>query len=174
MDSTETGAARDLGVTIRRAGPADAAELTRLRGVMFEAVGVSPEVPGWQQPCIDTFTARLAAADGTFAAVVAEDVARPGSLLACCVGWIEPHLPSPGNPSGWRGHVANVATNPSARRRGLGRAVLTELMAFFAERGIARVDLHATSMGEGLYRSLGFREPRDKGMSWRRPQPLAG
>jgi ribosomal protein S18 acetylase RimI-like enzyme len=159
----------DLGVTIRRARPGDAAELTRLRGVMFESVGVSPEATDWRQRCVDVFTARLAADDGTFAAVVAEDVARPGHVLACCVGWVEAHLPSPGNPSGRRGHVANVATNPSARRRGLGMAVLTELMAFFAEQDVVRVDLHATPMGEGLYRSLGFREPRDKGMSWRRP-----
>lgn len=154
-------------VTIRWARPADAAELTRLRGVMYDALGVDPTATDWQEPTRVAFAERLARERDTFAAVVAADESRPGRLLACAVGWIEIHLPSPGNPAGRRGHVANVATDPAARRRGLGAAVVGELMGFFAERGVPRIDLEATPMGEGIYRRLGFRERHGTALSWR-------
>jgi ribosomal protein S18 acetylase RimI-like enzyme len=175
----------DLAATIRRAGPGDAAELTRLRETMFAAMpptmSPAPSAAGrpaegepgaagdWRDECARVLRRRLDEERDTFVAVVAEDARRPGRLLACGVGWVEVHLPSPGNLAGVRGHIANVSTDPSARRQGLGQAVMTGLLEFFTERGIGRVDLFATTMGEGVYRSLGFTDPHDAALSWYSP-----
>lgn len=155
------------GATIRRAGPADASELTRLREVMFASSPPARVGDDWQLDCTRALTHKLAHERDTFVAVVAEDADRAGQLLACGVGWVDLHLPSPGNRTGARGHIANVSTDPAARRRGLARAVMVELMAFFAERGIGRVELFATAMGEGVYRSIGFTDrPSGRALSW--------
>ncbi|MGF7233465.1 MAG: GNAT family N-acetyltransferase [Frankia sp.] len=169
--SGTSGAGLQIGgaavATIRRAGPADAAELTRLREVMFASSIPARVADDWQLDCIRVLADRLAHERDTFVAVVAEDTERPGRLLACGVAWVDVHLPSPGNPAGTRGHIANISTDPSARRQGLARAVMEELLAFFAERRIDRVELFATAMGEGVYRSLGFADrAHGRAMSW--------
>lgn len=156
--------------TLRRATPADASELTRLRALMYEAYGVETAGPGWWEACERAFADRLAREAETFAAVVAEDPGVAGHLLACGVGWIEAHLPGPANLTGRRGHVASMSTEPAARRRGLARAVFAGLMCFFVERGVRRIDLRAAGMGEELYRSFGFAEPPGVALTWYSPE----
>ena len=51
-----------------------------------------------------------------------------------------------------------VATEPDWRRRGLARAVMSELLAWYAQRNVTSIELHATVEAEPLYRSLGFSE----------------
>jgi len=55
--------------TLRRAGPADAADLTRLRGLMHLAMGDGPN-PEWQARCEADLQRRLAT--DTFTAYVVE------------------------------------------------------------------------------------------------------
>ena len=70
---------------------------------------------------------------------------------------VEHPAPSPSNPVGVRGHVSQVSTLPAFRRRGYARACLTALLDWFErETDARRLDLHATTDGEPLYRSLGF------------------
>lgn len=65
---------------------------------------------------------------------------------------------APGHPAGRFAFVFNVCTDPRYRGRGLARTTTEALLAWFAERGVTRVDLHATDDAEPLYRSLGFAE----------------
>ena len=60
------------------------------------------------------------------------------------------------NLTGRSGYVQWVATEPELRRRGAGRAVMRALLAWYGAAGVTVVELHATSDGEPLYRSLGF------------------
>lgn len=136
---------------LRRAVPADAAELTRLRGLMFEAMG-QPVPPSWAAPTEAAFARRLRT--DTFAAYVVEDAGR---LVSCGAGWVEEHLPSPADLSGRRGHLASMSTEPAARRRGHARAVVGALLAWFDAQGVVRVDLRATPSGRPLYEAHGFR-----------------
>jgi ribosomal protein S18 acetylase RimI-like enzyme len=85
-------------------------------------------------------------------------------LVACVVGAIDERLPGPHNPTGWRGYVYNVATDPAYRRRGFSRACMQALLEWFAERGVGSVDLRASPDGEPLYTSLGFARTRDPAM----------
>jgi GNAT superfamily N-acetyltransferase len=147
---------------LRRAGVEDAAELTRLRGLMLAAMGGDPGVPGWTQACESAFVRRLAQPD-RFAAWVVEVDGRP---VSSGVGWLEEHLPSPGFLDGRRGHVASMSTEPGHRRQGYGRWVITALMEWFAALEVPRVDLRATPDGRPLYEELGFRELGGATMAW--------
>ena len=54
--------------------------------------------------------------------------------------------------------IYNLATVPSARRRGLGTALTAHAVAAARERGCATASLQSTAMAEALYASLGFRD----------------
>lgn len=69
---------------------------------------------------------------------------------------------------GWYFHIADVATLPEHQGRGLGRRVLTDLLAQIDEAAPAGpyVTLMADAPGRRLYESMGFVEtaPRSLGM----------
>ena len=129
---------------------------------MLDAMGRGPLTAEWAQACDEAFVRRLAERD-RFAAWLVEIDGRP---VSCGVGWVEEHLPSPGSHDGRRGHVASMSTEPGHRRRGYGRSVLTALMDWFADLGVARVDLRATDDGRPLYVQAGFRELAGATMAW--------
>ncbi|MEW2624178.1 GNAT family N-acetyltransferase [Streptomyces sp. NPDC048106] len=148
------------GVRVRRAGPADIDHLVAFRALMMTEMGEDVDAdPGWRADAAAWFARRMGQA-GTFAAFVAE---LPASgVVGCAVGTIDDHAPSPRNRSGLRGEIANVVTSPGFRGRGVARACMGALLAWFADETAATtVRLAATSDGEALYRGLGFAEPRD-------------
>ncbi|MGW1980045.1 GNAT family N-acetyltransferase [Streptomyces sp. NPDC001889] len=138
----------------RRATPADAGELIRLRKVMLDShTGVDPDI-SWQRHGIADLRARLGDPASGLAAYV---VGRPGGGLASgAIGMIDHRLPGPGNPLGLHGHVFSVATDPDMRRRGHSRACMEGLLGWFRERGAAKVELRASADAVALYASLGF------------------
>jgi ribosomal protein S18 acetylase RimI-like enzyme len=151
---------------VRRAAPDDAAELTRLRVLMFADMGRDPRLldDDWQRRNVAHFRRRLGETD-VFAAYVVD---RPGGgLAACAVGWLNEHLIGTANQVGRAGYIANMSTDRTYRRRGYGRATLAALLGWLRSTGITTVDLHATPDGEPLYRSLGFTEPTDRALTLR-------
>ena len=151
-------------IDIRRAGVDDAAELLRLRSVMLSAVhpgGPDPRV--WMESGLEVTRRLLSPGHATMAAFVAD---RPdgSGLAACAVGAIDQRLPGPNDPTGLRGYVLNVATDPAYRRRGLSRACLNAVLDWFDQRGIRAIDLRASAEGEPLYASLGFVRTREPSM----------
>jgi len=150
-------------IDVRRAGPGDAGELMRLRAVMLGVAGVTGD---WQRTGADLLRSQLAAAEPSLAAFVADQGDGPG-LAACVLGQVDQRLPGPNNPTGLRGYVYNVATDPAYRRRGLSRACMTALLEWFAGTGADVVDLRASPEGEPLYASLGFVRTADPAMRLR-------
>ncbi|MBV6701126.1 GNAT family N-acetyltransferase [Kitasatospora aureofaciens] len=150
-------------IEVRPAVPADAPELVRLRNLMFEAMPGTAALAGpgpWQATAEQILRERLAvpAEALTMPSFVIDDAERPGRLAACAVGTFEQRLPAPGNPDGRFGFVFNICTDPGHRLRGYARACTEALLAWFDTRRVGRIDLHASSGGEQLYRSLGFGE----------------
>ncbi|MEV6633462.1 GNAT family N-acetyltransferase [Actinoplanes sp. NPDC051470] len=141
-------------IDVRQAGPDDADELMVLRGVMTSALwGRGDAQPGeWMATGARLLRQRLGA---ELAAFVVDRDDAPG-LAACAVGQIDQRLPGPGDPTGRRGYVYNVATRPGHRRRGYSRACMRALLTWFEEAGVTTVDLRASEQGEPLYRDLGF------------------
>ncbi len=154
--------------TLRRAGPADAADLTRLRATMHRAMEDVP-TPEWEARCRSDFRRRLGAS--TFAAYVVEE---EGAVVSAGAGWLEEHLPSPYQLDGRRGHIASMSTEPGARRQGHGRLVVGALMGWFGQLGVARVDLRATPDGQPLYEEFGFRVLGGATMAWTAPGSRPG
>lgn len=154
-------------VTVRAATVDDVDELVRLRRVMMDAVGM-PDEPTWRQACAGFLTATLA--DGTTGALVADDPGGPpGRLVACGVGRILVRLPGPRTPDGRYGHIASMVTEPAWRGRGLATAIVQGLLRWFTDRGVAKVDLHATAEGEPVYRALGFTDGDYPELRWTAP-----
>ena len=149
-------------IEVRRAAPADAEELMTLRAVMFSAMNGRPVDTGEWRRAGAAMLRDLLAGD-TMAAFVVDREDAAG-LAACAVGQVDRRLPGPGDPSGLRGYVYNVATLPAYRRRGFSRACMTALLEWYARLGIGTIDLRASPEGEPLYRSLGFRHTSSPAM----------
>lgn len=146
-------------ITPRAALPDDAAELVRLRRLMFCAMNGQDEPGSWEQEAEAVARRQLTGPDAPLVAYVVDgDAAGAPHLAACAVGRIEERLPAPGHPTGRFGFIFNVCTDPRYRGRGWARATTEALLAHCAQRGVTRVDLHATDDAEPLYRSLGFTE----------------
>lgn len=144
----------------RRAVPADAAALVRLRALMLQEMGmdVGDEDAEWRAAAEKWFAERLAETR-EFAAFVVDDPEL--GVVASAAGSCDRHAPGPANPSGAHGHLFNVSTDARRRRRGLARACLDALLAWFHEETDCRViDLNATQDGMALYHSRGFAPPR--------------
>ena len=146
-------------ITPRAALPEDAAELVRLRRLMFSDMNGRDEPGSWERDAEVTARRQLTGPDAALGGFVVDgDGGGSPHLAACAVGRIEERLPAPGHPSGRFAFVFNVCTDSRYRGRGYARATTEALLDWFAERGVTRVDLHATDGAEPLYRSLGFTE----------------
>ena len=70
------------------------------------------------------------------------------------------------------GSITNVATHPDARRQGLGRAVVSALLAHAPTLGLTDIYLEVRVSNEAaiaLYRSLGFEEIGRRRHFYRQP-----
>ncbi|WUD76790.1 GNAT family N-acetyltransferase [Streptomyces sp. NBC_00510] len=147
---------------VRPARPDDAAELVRLRRLMFLAMSGRDEPGPWEAAAEERAREQLGGGGARWLGAFVVDgdpaVADGPHLAACAVGRVEERLPAPGHPAGRFGFVFNVCTDTRYRGLGYARATTQALLAWFAEQGVTRVDLHATPEAEPLYRSLGFAE----------------
>jgi GNAT superfamily N-acetyltransferase len=140
-------------LTIRRAVPADAALLAEHRARVWREAGghpdeeLIPQIPIWA-----AYFAR-ALADDTYVGWIAEEDGRPvgsGALL------VHAAVPRPFIDSEREGRVQSVFVEPQARRRGIARALMAEIMAYARALPLIRVTLHPSDDGRALYTSLGF------------------
>ncbi|BFU43765.1 GNAT family N-acetyltransferase [Krasilnikovia sp. MM14-A1004] len=151
-------------IHVRRATPADADELMRLRMVMLSGMGAPVTGGPWLAAGADLLRRQLADPADRVAAFVVPRPDAPDALAACVVGAIDERLPGPNHPSPFKGYVYNVATDPGYRRRGYSRACMQALLAWYAERDVTLVDLRASRDGEPLYAALGFVPTPDPAM----------
>jgi GNAT superfamily N-acetyltransferase len=142
-----------MSVAIRRAVPADAALLAEHRARVWREAGghgddeLVPQIPIW-----GAFFAR-ALADETYVAWIAEEGGHPvgsGALL------VQLAIPRPFIDSEREGRVQSVFVEPAARRRGIARAIMEEIIAYARALPLIRLTLHPSDDGRALYASLGF------------------
>jgi len=127
-------------MSIRLAGPADAAVLARLHGGSFDA--------GWSEPDFRTWLTR----PGAFAVIASRAPAsREWEAVAFGLALV----------AGDDGELLTIAARPDCRREGLGRSVLQELDAEAKKRGLKRWVLEVAGNNApalGFYKSAGFVE----------------
>jgi GNAT superfamily N-acetyltransferase len=148
-----------MGAVVRRASVEDAWELTRLRRVMLKNFQEIHD-DHWEYACKDAFEQALADQDGMIQAFVVDAGDFPGKLAACSVGMIQQRLPSPDNHSGLIGYIQSVSTDPDYRRRGYARVAVEATLEWLDSCGVPKTELTASSMGDDLYRELGFSDLR--------------
>ncbi|PWI13678.1 GNAT family N-acetyltransferase [Streptomyces sp. Act143] len=153
---------------VRRAGEYDLVELLRLRALLFDGLDDSffnppSENGSWLDALAVVLTEKLTS--DTVRILVVDGTG--GRLAACGIGVVEQRLPGPHLLNGRIGQVLGVVTDPAERRRGHSRAIMRELLDWFREREVARVDLYASAEGEPLYRDLGFTDHPDPALYWR-------
>lgn len=154
-------------MTPRRATPADAAELTRLRLIMHQAV--RPTEPGpWMDACQSHFARALAEQEGL--AVFVIDHPEGHGLISSAMGVWHPSLPGPTSLGTRSGEIGSVATDPDHRRHGHARACVTAARDWLVDQGCTRMRLTPSREGVRLYESLGF-TPRDTYWTWRTESP---
>ncbi|GIH77328.1 GNAT family N-acetyltransferase [Planobispora longispora] len=156
-------------MSVREATPDDIPELVRLREILADRMAQDGSLPvesRWQESYADSLRDRLGTSD---TAVFVVD-APAGGLASCGIGLIFDRFPGPSLPDGRYGYIQGMTTDPGHRRRGHSRAVMTALMEWYRARGIRKVDLHAISDGEPLYREFGFVEDGYPSLTWRAPR----
>jgi GNAT superfamily N-acetyltransferase len=142
-----------VSYAIRRAAPDDAALLAEHRARIWREVGdhsaesMAAQVPIWTAWFHD------ALADGAYVSFIAEENGEPiasGSLL------VHVAVPRPAWPSDREGRVHSVYVVPHARRRGIARALMAEVMDYARAAALIRLTLHPSDDARPLYASLGF------------------
>lgn len=130
---------------IRTATPEDAAIIAHHRAAMFYDMGFVSKAEAERLAAAPPpqLAALLAAGEyfGHLAEKAGQVVAGGGMILRRL-------LPRPGSlQGGEEAYILNVYTEPPHRGRGLARMVMQSLLASGAERGVARVSLHASDAG---------------------------
>jgi ribosomal protein S18 acetylase RimI-like enzyme len=143
-------------VIVRPATPDDIPELIRLRELLFRRAldAGDPEKEGdWREEFARDVRERLGDTIGVFVVD-----GKEGRLAACGLGLVEYRLPVPFQSGTRSGYVLGMVTDPAYRGQGYARLIMQELLDWFRERDVSRVDLHAPSDAAALYRSMGFQE----------------
>jgi GNAT superfamily N-acetyltransferase len=144
---------RDSRVSVRRATPADAGHLARLR-YAFRASQATPTESelDFLERCQPWMAARLAPG-GAWRCWVAET----GNHL---VGTIWLHLmeklPNPVEEAEWHGYITSFYVDPGWRNAGLGSALLARALEECAAREVDAVLLWPTPKSRALYERHGF------------------
>jgi len=152
-------------VNARAATVDDAGEVVRLGALMFASMGMDVSGDEWTSNGRRHVHERLGADLGVF---VVDHPTQPGRLVASAAGTLATRLPTLVNPSGVAGYVQWVCTDPDHQQQGLGRAVMSALLAWFDERAAVAIELHSTPVAESLYLSMGFSDEGPRALRIRR------
>jgi GNAT superfamily N-acetyltransferase len=90
-----------------------------------------------------------------FVAFLAET--RNGEIAAEACVWIRENQPQPSKKSSkWGAYLMSVYTAPKFRGQGVATRLVKEAMKWVKKKGFNRMTLHASRMGQRMYRKLGW------------------
>lgn len=144
-------------LTIRLAGPGDAATIAHHRAAMFQDMGRLASIAEYEllREASEQWLAG-ALENRQYTGWLIEDgteIVAGGGIL------VRELIPIPGcYKTGRWAYIMNVYTRPAYRRRGLARRLLQTMLDWCAEQKMDQVTLIASDEGRPLYESLGFRQ----------------
>lgn len=142
------------GVRIRHATGRDLEVLVRHRRLMWEAIGdhtqeeldaADREYRNWARRRLKT---------GKLVGFLAE--APDGRILAGGCVWLRENQPRPGWNDRVIPYLLSMYTESGHRGRGLATRIVQEAIRWSRSQGYARLVLHASDEGRGVYEKLGF------------------
>jgi GNAT superfamily N-acetyltransferase len=148
------------GDRLRVATAADAAQLIRLWGLLFDEEDTDPRMT-WKKHAREWFSRMVE--DPTTARLPVIEV--DGVVVATAIGTLELGVPNPQCRRGRTVRLANVITVPEHRGRGYGTLLVRDVIDWARSISADRVDLSATPDGQRIYEKAGFgltRAPRMK------------
>lgn len=156
-----------VGIRVRAAGllgSSDVADIARLRGQWSTHLGYGAD-PSYDERLAD-FLARHQDVRRIWLADIAPTSGFApvgGARRAVGMASLEvfERMPHRGRPMTRWGYVANVWTDPSYRRVGVGRALMRELVRWSREERLVRLVLNPSEEALTLYEGLGFRPADD-------------
>ncbi len=142
------------GYRVRRAAARDTYILVLHRRRMWEDIGGrTPEQLDAADPVYRRWYLRETKA-GRYVAFVAEN--PRGRVVASGCLWLQPGQPRPGDASCVDPYLLSMYTEPEYRGKGLATRIVREAIRWCRENGYGRMTLHASKMGRGVYRRLGY------------------
>lgn len=148
-----------MEIKIRRARTEDLKHTLHHRLAMFEEMGFRDGAVLDRVEAVsrEYFTEAFRA--GTYLGWMAEDsngrvVGGGGIVVAAWPGF-------PGENHAKRAWILNMYTEPDARRRGVARRLMQEMIEWCRGEGYGSVSLHASESGRPLYKSMGFRPTKE-------------
>jgi GNAT superfamily N-acetyltransferase len=143
---------------VRRASPADAAELARMRYGFRAELDVPVESEAvFRERCARWMIAQLGPAGRWRCWVAVLGTTLVGSI------WLQliEKLPNPAGHPGFQGYVSSVYVVPELRNAGIGSALLEACLAEADGLGLDALFLWPTSRSRPLYERHGFTVPDD-------------
>jgi GNAT superfamily N-acetyltransferase len=143
---------------IRRAGPADAAALARIRYDFRAEVGAATEPrEAFEARCGAWMAARLAS-DSAWRCWVAEE---GGEIVGAAWAQAVEKVPNPVDEPELHVYVTNVYVRAERRSLGTGGALLGKAVGWAREAGAHSVFLWPTPRSRSLYARHGFAQPEE-------------
>jgi GNAT superfamily N-acetyltransferase len=140
---------------LRPATVKDLATLVHHRRAMWENMGVKDKR---QLASADKAYGRWAGErlrDRTLHGWVVEN--GEGLVVGSGCLWLQPRQPSPGNSENFQPYLLSMYTMPGYRGKGLASKIVQEAVKWTRQNRYASLRLHASEMGRGVYRKLGFK-----------------
>ena len=116
--------------------------------------------------------ARKRLKDGTLLGWIAEG--KGGVVAGGGCLWMQPVQPRPGYAIGIQPYLLSMYTEPGFRGKGVAFLIVEEAANWTRKRGYPSLRLHASGMGRGLYRKLGFQRAWEMKLEFGRQYPRRG
>ena len=143
------------GITIRRATLKDLDTLVSLRRAEQTEFGLTDQTILDKADRIFGRWARSRMKTKGLVAWLGEK--RGGIVVGCGCVWLQPVHPNPQRKRTHRPYLLSMYTNPNSRGRGVATKIVEAAMEWCRKEGYRTLSLHASNMGEGVYKRLGFK-----------------
>lgn len=154
MASARSSRRSGSGIQVRRATLKDTQELVHQRRAMWEALGVKGKAEHDRADRIYGRWVRSRMKNERLVGWIAEK--RDGTVAGGGCVWLQEVQPRPHRKGTLQPYLLSMYTEPEFRGHGVATKVVEAAIDWTKKQGYERLQLHASEMGRGVYKRLGF------------------